>query len=112
MQSENLNKFLKYGGVAVVIGMAVCLFNLQRNYQKLKSAYESQPLVMVMNWDGFVKPSNFKNDEEQSKTIQQAREYLHQLENKGVIVVDGRYVNAVSDDFLITYDKFKKSIAK
>lgn len=112
MQSEKLNKVLAYGGAVVVVGMAVCLFNLQRNYQHLKQAYESQPLVMVMKWDDFVKPSNFKNEEEQNKAIQGAKEYLHQLENKGVIVVDGRYVNTVSDEYLITYDKYKKSIAK
>ena len=88
MQSENLNKFLKYGGVAVVIGMAVCLFNLQRNYQKLKSAYESQPLVMVMNWDGFVKPSNFKNGK-----IVKALFFKQSYQRFGQLVVCPFYAN-------------------
>lgn len=112
MQSEKLNKVIAYGGAVVVVGMAVCLFNLQRNYQHLKQAYESQPLVMVVKWDDFVKPSNYKNDAEQEKTVQGVKTYLKQLEDKGVIVLDGRYVNAASDDFLITLDKYKKSIAK
>lgn len=84
--------------VFVTLGLAVMVFNLQRNYSELKTVYENQPSIIVFDWSEIV---NMPDKEKQANYVNESRQLLNELTSKNAVVLDSRYINAAPKDLTI-----------
>lgn len=88
----------------VIFGMAVIMFNMWSNYRDLRKAYDNTPPIAVFDWSEIVNmdEAEFKHYSNEGNKL------VKKLKEKGVIVLDTRFIDAAPDSLIINHETLKK----